>query len=219
MESRYRDRRDAGQQLAAQLTAYAQRPDVLVLALPRGGVPVAFEVASALQAPLDVCIVRSLTIPVQQLGIPGLKKLTIGAIAAGGIRVLNEEALSMLHIDMEVIDALTCKERRELEQREDLYYSGRSRPDVRDQTVILIDDGMNTGTVMRAAAQTLRLQHPARLVVAVPITAPSSCETLRAEVDEIICPFTPEYLFAIGFWYEDFFSQTSDREVFDLLGV
>ena len=205
----YRDRSDAGRVLATQLTAYANRRDVLVLALPRGGVPVAYEVAKALHAPLDVFIVR-------KLGVPGHEELAMGAIATGGVCVLNEDVVQMLHIPDRVIEAVIAKEQQELERREHLYRDDRPPPDVRDRTIILIDDGLATGATMRAAIKALRQQHPARLVVAVPVAAPPTCEELGAQVDEIICAKTPEPFYGVGYWYEDF-SQTTDEEVHALL--
>jgi predicted phosphoribosyltransferase len=209
IEPLYRDRFEAGQRLATKLMTYADRQDVLVLALPRGGVPVAYEVAKALQAPLDVFIVR-------KLGVPGREELAMGAIATGGIRVLNETVVSMLQIPERIIDAVTAREQQELERREHLYRDDRPAPAVQDHIVILIDDGLATGSTMRAAIAALRLQHPARIVVAVPVAAPSTCEELGREVDEIVCAQTPEPFYGVGLWYQDF-SQTTDEEVHDLL--
>lgn len=205
----YQDRSEAGRLLATKLTAYAHRRDVLVLALPRGGVPVAYEVAKALHAPLDVFVVR-------KLGVPGHEELAMGAIATGDVCVLNEQVVQMLHIPDSIIDAVATEERRELERREHLYRDNRPPPDVHDRIVILVDDGLATGATMRAAVAALRQQHPARIVVAVPVAAPSTCEELSAEVDEIICAQTPTPFFGVGYWYMDF-SQTTDKEVYDLL--
>jgi putative phosphoribosyl transferase len=205
----FRDRREAGQLLAAELAAYAHRPDVLVLALPRGGVPVAYEVARALGLPLDVFLVR-------KLGLPGHEELAMGAIASGGVRVLNEELVHDLRIPNHVIEAVAANELQELERRERLYRGDRPAPDVRGWTVILVDDGLATGTTMRAAVKALQQEGAARIVVAVPIAAPETCEDLSAEVDDIICAVTPEPFRAVGLWYEDF-SQTTDEEVRDLL--
>lgn len=207
--ARFRDRRDAGRYLAGRLAAYAGREDVLVLALPRGGVPVGFEVASALGAPLDVFVVR-------KLGLPGHEELAIGAIATGGVRVLNEHVLSRLPLPEDLIEAVTAREARELERRERLYRGDRPPPDVRGRTAILVDDGLATGSTMRAAAAALRGQGPARIVVAVPIAAPETCDEFRDEVDDIVCAVTPEPFHAVGLWYEDF-SQTTDEEVRELL--
>lgn len=209
MGALYQDRFDAGRKLATHLQAYANRPGVLVLALPRGGVPVAFAVASSLHAPLDVFLVR-------KLGVPGHEELALGAIATGKIRVLNDEVIRGLHISEQTIERVTQQEQHELVRREQLYRDDRPYPTLRDRTVILIDDGLATGASMRAAARAVRRQHPARLVVAVPVAAPSVCDAFRAEVDETICAHTPNPLYGVGWWYEDF-SQTSDQEVHDLL--
>lgn len=205
----FRDRADAGRQLAARLEQYANRPDLLVLALPRGGVPVAFEVARALDAPLDVFVVR-------KLGVPGEEELAMGAVASGGTRVLNPDVVDTLDIPQEVLEAVSVKERQELERRERDYRGERPAPDVRGRTVILVDDGLATGSTMRAAAMALRQRGPARLVVGVPTAAPQICDELRHEVDEIVCAITPDPFYAIGSSYEDF-SQTTDDEIRDLL--
>jgi predicted phosphoribosyltransferase len=205
----FRDRTDAGRQLAARLTAYADRPDVLVLALPRGGVPVAFEVALALNAPLDVFLVR-------KLGLPGQEELAMGAIASGGVTVLNSEVVDTLRIPNHVIERIATQEQRELERRERLYRGDRPPPDVRNKMVILVDDGLATGSSMRAAAAALREQGPDRIVVAVPTSAPETCGEFRDIVDEIVCAITPDPFYSVGLWYEDF-SQTTDDEVRDLL--
>jgi len=205
----FRDRRDAGRQLAARLRRYADRSDALVLALPRGGVPVAYEVAKELNAPLDVFLVR-------KLGVPGYEELAMGAIASGGVRVLNEDIVNYLRISDEVIDAVAAREQRELERRARAYRGDRPPPDVKDRVVILIDDGLATGSTMRAAASSLRLQEPGRIVVAVPVSSRETCDEFRGEVDEIVCAVTPEHFQGVGLWYEDF-SQTSDEEVRELL--
>ena len=209
MVSRFHDRREAGRLLAEKLTAYADRPDVLVLALPRGGVPVAYEVARALRAPLDVFIVR-------KLGVPGYEELAMGAVATGGVRVLNDQVVNGLRIPDYVIDAVTAWEQQELARRESLYRGERPPPDVRGKTVILVDDGLATGSTMQAAVAALRQQQPARIVVAVPTAAPETCDALRTEVDEVICAITPEPFHSVGLWYKDF-SQTTDDEVRELL--
>src|SRR6202040_2764142 len=206
---RFRNRNEAGRLLANKLTAYANRPDVLVLALPRGGVPVAYEVARALAAPLDVFLVR-------KLGVPGYEELAMGAVATGGVRVLNDQIVQQLNIPSYVIDAVAAQEQQELERRERLYRGGRPPPDVRGRTLILVDDGLATGATMRAAVMALRQLQPARIVVATPTASPETCEELRSEVDEVICAITPEPFLAVGHWYEDF-SQTTDDEVRDLL--
>jgi putative phosphoribosyl transferase len=205
----FKDRRDAGRKLAPRLPHYADRKDVVVLALPRGGVPVGYEVAKKLNAPLDVFLVR-------KLGVPGHEELAMGAIASGGVRVVNEDLVKYLGIPGEVIDGITAVEQRELERRELAYRDNRPRPDVKDRVVILIDDGLATGSTMRAAAESLRQQEPRRIVVAVPVASPETCKEFRSEVDEIVCAVTPEYFQGVGLWYEDF-SQTSDEEVRELL--
>src|SRR3954452_23015351 len=209
MEKPFRDRAEAGRALARELADYAGRPDVLVLALPRGGVPVAYEVARALGAPLDVFLVR-------KLGVPGHEELALGAIATGGVRLLNEEVVQGLRIPPQVIDRVAATERAELERRERDYRGERPAPEARGKIVILIDDGLATGASMRAAVAALRQGQPARIVVAVPISAPSTCEEFQDEVDEVVCARTPEPFYAVGLWYEDF-SQTTDEEVRDLL--
>ena len=205
----FRDRTEAGQILAGELMQYANQPGVIVLGLPRGGVPVAFEVAMALRTPLDVFIVR-------KLGTPGHRELAMGAIASGGIRVLNEEVVQGRGIPMEIIDAVTAVEERELKRRELAYRGSYSEPEVRGKTVLLIDDGIATGSTIRAAIRALNSQHPARLIVAVPTAAASTCRELRPEVDDFIALMEPEFFYGVGQWYEDF-RQTSDEEVTDLL--
>jgi putative phosphoribosyl transferase len=209
-EVRFQDRIDAGRRLAEKLMEYAHQPDVLVLALPRGGVPVAYEVARALDAPLDVFLVR-------KLGVPGHEELAMGAIATGGVRVLNQEVVGMLRVPESVIDAVAQKEQRELERREREYRGERPEPEVRDRAVILVDDGLATGSTMRAAAEALKQEGTKRLIVAVPVAPPETCEAFRSEVDQIVCVVTPEPFFGVGRWYEDF-SQTTDEEVRGLLG-
>ena len=206
---RFRNRTDAGRRLAEKLAAYADRPDVLVLALPRGGVPVGYEVARALGAPLDAFLVR-------KLGVPGYEELAMGAVATGGVRVLNDEIVRGLGISEHEIDAAVVRELQELGRRERLYRDSRPPPDVAGRTVILVDDGLATGATMRAAVAALRQQQPARTVVAVPTASPDTCEALKAEADDVICVMTPEPFFAVGHWYEDF-TQTTDDEVRELL--
>jgi|SRR5579864_5970502 len=208
-DSRFQDRKEAGRLLAAELTAYSNRTDVIVLALPRGGVPVAFEVAGMLKAPLHVFLVR-------KLGVPGREELAMGAIASGGVRMLNDEVVRVMKISDKVINSVAAEEQRELERRERAYRGDRPSPDVRDQTVILVDDGLATGSSMRAAVAAVRRQHPAKIVVAVPVAAASTCEELRDDVDEVVCVRTPEPFYAVGLWYVDF-SQTTDEEVRELL--
>jgi putative phosphoribosyl transferase len=205
----FKNRADAGRKLAARLTRYADREDVLVLALPRGGVPVAYEVPKELKAPLDVFLVR-------KLGVPGHEELAMGAIASGGVRVFNEELVNYLGIPDEVIDEIAAVEQRELERRAVAYRDDRPPPQVKDRIVILIDDGLASGSTMRAAAASLRLQKPRRIVVAVPVSSPETCDEFRSEVDEIVCAVTPQHFQGVGLWYDDF-SQTSDEEVRELL--
>jgi predicted phosphoribosyltransferase len=209
VNARFRDRRDAGRFLARQLGAYANRDDVIVLGLPRGGVPVAYEVARALHAPLDVFLVR-------KLGVPGHEEYAMGAIASGGVRVLNEEAIQGLRIAPSAIEATAAREQQELLRRERLYRGQRPPPDVRGRIAILVDDGLATGASMQAAVMALRRLQPARIVVAVPTAAPETCEQLRSLADEVVCASTPEPFHAVGLWYENF-SQTGDEEVRALL--
>jgi predicted phosphoribosyltransferase len=208
---RFRDRREAGRSLATELTSYANRPDVVVLALPRGGVPVAYEVARALAAPFDVFLVR-------KLGVPGHEELAMGAVATGGVRVLNREIVEALNLPEPVIDRVAAQELEELRRRERLYRGDRPSPELAGHCVILVDDGLATGATMRAAIQGLRQQQPARIVVAVPTASPDTCEPLRVEADEVVCAMTPEPFFAVGHWYDDF-SQTTDDEVRELLAL
>ena len=209
-EWRFRDRVEAGGELAALLGTYADRDDVVVLGLPRGGVPVAFEVARALHAPLDVFVVR-------KLGVPGHEELAFGAIASGGIRVIDRHLVSSLGLPPEWIEAVAARELRELERREHAYRGDLPPPRLTGRTVVLVDDGLATGSTMLAAATAVRQEQPARIVVAVPVAVPEACDALRAVADEVTCVFTPAALRAIGVWYEDF-SQTTDREVRTLLG-
>ncbi len=209
MPARFQDRADAGRRLADRLDAYAGRDDVLVLALPRGGVPVGREVARALHAPLDVFIVR-------KLGVPGQPELAMGAIATGDTRVINPEVVELLDISDEVIDRVAGAEREELERRERAYRGDRPPPRLDGRIVILVDDGLATGATMRAAAAAARKRNPARIVVAVPVAPPPTCETIQREVDEMICLQKPEPFMAVGLWYERF-EQVSDDEVAALL--
>lgn len=205
----YRDRRDAGKVLARALTCYAHQGDVVVLGLPRGGVPVAFEVATALGAPLDVFVVR-------KLGVPGYPELAMGAIASGGIMVLNRELVDTLGIPEDLINAVVEAETRELLRREREYRGDRPPIEVKDRTVILTDDGLATGASMQAAVAALRQRQPKQIVVGVPIAAPSTCEEVGRVADDIICAATPEPFYSVGLWYEDF-PQISDHEVRELL--
>ena len=206
---RFTDRRDAGRVLAQKLLAYASQTDVIVLALPRGGVPVAYEVALALDAPLDIFLVR-------KLGLPGREELAIGAIASGGIRVLNEDIIRVLGVPEEVINIVARNELQELQRREHSYRGDRPGPELHDRKVILIDDGLATGASMRAAVVGVRAQHPARIIIAVPAASPELCNAFQFEVDEMVCAMTPEPFYGLSRWYEDF-SQTTDAEVRMLL--
>lgn len=205
----YRDRADAGRELSRKLTAYRDCNDVIVLGLPRGGVPVAFEVASALHAPLDVFVVR-------KLGTPGQPELAMGAIASGGVRVLNDDVVRSLGIPDFTIEEVAQVEGEELRRRERQYRGSRPPLDVRDKTVILVDDGLATGSTMRAAAAALKQEGARKIVVAVPVAAEASCNAVRIDVDEVVCAATPEPFWAVGQWYRDF-EQTTDAEVRSLL--
>ncbi|MEX6503683.1 phosphoribosyltransferase [Pseudomonas zhanjiangensis] len=203
------DRVTAGRALAESLGHYRARPQAIVLALPRGGVPVAYEIASRLQLPLDLMLVR-------KLGVPGHAELAMGAIASGGIRVLNRGVLASLFIDQAAIEAVAEREAEELQRRDRAYRGERPYPQLRDREVILVDDGLATGATMQAAVKAVRQHGPARIVVAVPVAPPETVAELRSQVDEVVCPCMPDSFVAIGRWYLDF-SQTSDREVQELL--
>ncbi len=209
MNRPFADRADAGHVLAKRLSEYANRKDVIVLALPRGGVPVAYEVARELNAPLDVFLVR-------KLGAPGQAELAMGAIASGDVVVVNDDVVKALKISREAIEAAVDHERQELARREAMYRGSRPPLDVEDKTVILIDDGLATGSTMRAAVAALRNKNPAQIVVAVPIGAASTCAELRSIADDCICAIAPEHFRAVGLWYDDF-AQTGDAEVCDML--
>jgi predicted phosphoribosyltransferase len=206
---RFRDRIDAGRQLADRLNQFAKQPDVVVLGLPRGGIPVANEVATRLAAPMDVFLVR-------KLGVPGQAELAMGAIAEGGIEVLSRDLIRELGIPNSLVERTAVRERLELERRDVLYRGNRHAVDVRDRTVILVDDGLATGSTMQAAILALRQRRPKRIVVAVPVGARETCQSLARSADEVVCLATPEPFNAVGLWYEDF-SQTSDEEVRRLL--
>jgi predicted phosphoribosyltransferase len=208
-EARFADRRDAGRRLAAVLDRYAGRADVAVVALPRGGVPVGYEVALALDAPLDICTVR-------KLGFPGHVELAMGAVASGDIRVINEELVQRVGITPDVVDRIATRELEEVARRERDYRGARSPLDVRGKTVLLVDDGLATGATMRAAIEALRGKEAARLIVAVPVGAPRTVMELRSIADEVVCAVTPAMFRAVGLWYDDF-EPTTDAEVRDLL--
>ena len=209
MERGFPDRAEAGRQLAEKLEKYAGLDDVIELGLPRGGVPVAYEVAKRLRAPLDVFIVR-------KLGVPGFEELAAGAIASGGVRVLNEDVMRAIPYADVAIQAVTAKETVELQRREQIYREGRPAPDLRGNVVMLVDDGLATGATMRAAVKALRQSGAAKIVVAVPVGPPDTCREIAQEADETICLSTPEFFQAVGQYYEDF-SQTSDDDVRKLL--
>jgi predicted phosphoribosyltransferase len=206
---RFRDRAEAGRLLAQRLRHYAGRDDVVVLALPRGGVPVAYEVAKELGTPLGVFLVR-------KIGVPGHEELAMGAIASGGVLVLNERLVQALGLGPEQLQRAIDQELRELERRQEAYDGERGPPDLEGKTVILVDDGLATGSTMRAAALAVKQLNPARVVVAVPVAAEETCDAFREIVDDIVCEVTPTPFQAVGLWYEDF-SQTTDEEVRELL--
>jgi len=206
----FRDRVEAGELLAEGLSHYRDRDDVIVLALPRGGVPVAAEIARRLHVPFDVFVVR-------KLGVPGHEELAMGAIASGGVRLVNDDVVGPLGIPANVIDAVARREQIELERREELYRGTRAPIGLVGRTVILVDDGVATGSTMRAAVQAVRQQGPAQVIVAVPVGAPETCATLAREADDVVCVRTPDPFVAVGLWYRDF-TPTSDHEVRALLG-
>ena len=205
----FKNRTIAGHILAGELADYTNRSDVIVLALPRGGVPVAFEVAKALNAPLDVLVVR-------KLGVPEQEELAMGAIASGGVRIINEHIINLVNISEDKIARVAAQEERELERRERLYRGDRPDPDLEGRIVILVDDGLATGATMWAAVASVRRQHPAKIVIGVPVAASATCQELQVAVDEIVCAATPDPFYSVGLWYEDF-PQTTDDQVRDLL--
>jgi len=211
MDACFRDRIDAGRQLAAKLNTYAGRDDVIVLGLPRGGVPVAYEVARQLRVPLDIFLVR-------KLGIPGFQELAMGAVASGGLRDVNKDVVCYLPDADAILDAVAARESVEIERRERAYRDGRQAPDLRGRTVVLVDDGLATGATMRAAVGALRQRNVAKIVVAVPVGSPETCGEFEQEVDETICAIAPDSFHAVGQYYEDF-SQTTDDEVRELLAA
>jgi len=205
----FKDRADAGRRLSSRLHQFAGRDGVLVLALPRGGVPVGFEIALALISPLDVLVVR-------KLGAPGQEELAMGAIASGGIHVINSDIVHALHISRQQVEERVVHEQRELERREHLYRGNRRAPDIHGHTVILVDDGVATGSTMRAAISAVRQQNPELIIVAVPVASNSVCQQLDKEADSVVCLYTPVDFYAVGQWYRSF-TQTSDEEVRELL--
>jgi predicted phosphoribosyltransferase len=206
---RFANREEAGRMLAEALSAYTGRSDIFILALPRGGVPVAYEVAKTLLAPMDLWLVR-------KLGVPGQEELALGALAAKNIRVLNQEIIDLLNIDQTVIDTVVSREQAELERRNQLYRRGKPPPDIEGKTIIIVDDGLATGATMRVAIASLRQARAARIVAAVPVGAASTCRKIEKESDELVCLYKPEPFYGVGQWYSDF-SQTSDENVLTLL--
>jgi putative phosphoribosyl transferase len=204
MINKFRDRAQAGQMLAQKLAAY-NRPEVIVLGLPRGGVPVAYEIAKALQVPLDVCIVR-------KLGLPGHKELAMGAIASDGVRVLNYDIISNLGISSKTIDEVAARELRELQRRDHVYRGQRPPPDLQHHIIILVDDGIATGSTIRAAIAILKQELPKQIIVAVPVAPPDIYKQLKTEVDEVVCLIQPEQLYAVGIWYDNFSQITEERQ-------
>ncbi|MDJ0511484.1 MAG: phosphoribosyltransferase [Crocosphaera sp.] len=209
MKMHFYNRAEAGEKLAEQLTTYKDRGDVLVLALPRGGVPVAFEIAKRLNLPLDVCVVR-------KLGVPDRPELAMGAIALGGVRIINQDVVNWLQIPPQIIEEVTCQEEEELHRREQVYRGDSRFPKLYNKTIILVDDGIATGSTIRAAIAILEKQQAKKIIIAVPIAPPNVCQALRHEVDQLVCLTSPENLNSISLWYEDF-SQTTDEEVCSLL--
>lgn len=211
MWTTFRDRREAGERLAEALLPVVPKEKVIVLGIPRGGVPVAYEVARRLGAPLDVCVVR-------KLGVPGHEELAMGAIASGGVELLTQRIVRELRITPQEIEHVVERERKELERREHAFRDGRPALEVRGQTVILVDDGLATGASMKAAVTALRQRHPAAIIVAVPVAPPSTCREVRRMTDGCICAHTPEPFLGVGEWYRDF-RQTTDEEVRELLAA
>lgn len=206
---KYSDRREAGKILASELSIYANRRDVIVLALPRGGVPVAYEIAKALHVPLDVFIVR-------KLGVPGHSELAMGAITLGGVKIFNEDIINELQIKSDDITAVIAKEQEELKRRDAKYRGSHTFPSLKDKTIILVDDGIATGATIKAAIKALNALKPAGIIVAVPVAEKNMCDKIQSLVKQLICPLKPVHFYAVGAWYEDF-SQTEDEEVYTLL--
>lgn len=209
MNMRFNNRVEAGEKLARKLTNYKNRDNVLVLALPRGGVPIAFEIAQQLNLPLDVCVVR-------KLGVPDRPELAMGAIALGGVRVINQDVVNWLNIPPQIIEQVTRKEQQELHRREQVYRGDHPFPNLYDKTIILVDDGIATGSTIQAAIAILEKQQAKKIIIAVPVAPPAVCQELDHEVDQLVCLTTPDNLNSISLWYEDF-SQTTDEEVCSLL--
>jgi putative phosphoribosyl transferase len=209
METVFQNRREAGRQLAQELEEYAHRNNVIVLALPRGGVPVAFEIAQFLEVPMDILLVR-------KLGVPGHEELAMGAIASGGIQYIDQQMVEQLGVEESWVQEIANREQQKIDRQTRIFRDDLPLPEIRDQIVIVVDDGMATGSTMRAAVRALREQHPQKIVIAVPVTAPSSYLALRDEADEIVAVLIPQSFYAVGQWYNDF-SQTSDEEVKELL--
>ncbi len=209
MNSKFHDRAEAGKLLAAKLANYANRSGALVLALPRGGVPVGFEIAQTLNLPLDICLVR-------KLGVPGQEELAMGAIAPDGIMVLNNDVLRSMKISRQALLEVASREKQELDRRMQAYRGDRPIPQIRDRLIILVDDGIATSSTLRAAITALQKQHPQGIVVAAPVAPATVCEALKNLVQDVVCLATPEPLYSIGMWYKDF-SQTTDEEVCQLL--
>ncbi|MHB1862797.1 MAG: phosphoribosyltransferase [Gemmatimonadaceae bacterium] len=205
MPHRFRDRREAGRELAQHLARYAHEPDVIVLGLPRGGVPVAFEVATALNVPLDVFVVR-------KLGVPGHEEYAMGAVAGGGIRVINEDVIRDLRISPDAVERVERAERSEIERREVAYRGGAPAPSLAGRVVILVDDGLATGSTMLAAVAAVRTRHPSRVIVATPVASMEACDAVRREADDCVCVSVPDPFYGVGLWYLDF-TQTTDEEV------
>lgn len=211
MKKRFHHRQEAGQRLAEQLMEFKNKREVLVLALPRGGVPVAFEIAKKLNLPLDICLVR-------KLGVPDRQELAMGAIASGGVRIINQAVVDWLNISPKTIEKVTETEAKELQRRDRTYRGDKPSPNLENQTIILVDDGIATGSTLKAAIALLKQQHPRQIIIAVPVAPPAICRELSSEVDQLVCLEMPDNLTSISLWYDDF-SQTSDQEVCRLLAI